>query len=146
MAELTITQAAGALGVSDDTIRRRIESGKLQARTDEHGRRWVILPDAEAAHATEDGAAKPEAASEALLTQVAGERDQLREQVRFLQQQLDAATQAQEQLRQLLAREQELARALMLPAPGDAGDGEERETSEEPEQPRRHWWQWRRRK
>lgn len=41
MATYRIPQAAQLLGVSDDTLRRRIEAGRLTAHTDELGRRVV---------------------------------------------------------------------------------------------------------
>lgn len=38
MMQLRIRDAAGLLGVSDDTVRRWVESGALPAHTDEHNR------------------------------------------------------------------------------------------------------------
>ena len=46
MAELTIPEAAVALGVSTDTVRRRIKAGALDSRTDARGRYLVDLPEA----------------------------------------------------------------------------------------------------
>ena len=45
MAELGMVEAAAALGVSVDTIRRRIKAGALGARHDERGRLLVTIPD-----------------------------------------------------------------------------------------------------
>jgi hypothetical protein len=45
MALVDITQAAAILGVSDDTVRTRVESGELIARRDELGRLLVDVPD-----------------------------------------------------------------------------------------------------
>lgn len=41
MARLRIKEAAGYLGVSDDTVRRWVESGKLDAQKDDAGRTVV---------------------------------------------------------------------------------------------------------
>ena len=48
MAELTIPEAAVALGLSTDTVRRRIRAGALASRTDARGRYLVDLPEATA--------------------------------------------------------------------------------------------------
>jgi excisionase family DNA binding protein len=45
MAQLTIPQAAAALGVSVDTVRRRIKAGLLRASRTEHGAYVVEVPD-----------------------------------------------------------------------------------------------------
>lgn len=41
MTQLRINEAAALLGVSDDTVRRWIDSGRLHAVDDEHGRKAV---------------------------------------------------------------------------------------------------------
>ncbi len=45
MAEVPLTDAAAALGVSVETIRRRVKRGQLAARHDGEGRVWITLPD-----------------------------------------------------------------------------------------------------
>jgi excisionase family DNA binding protein len=45
MALVTVTQAAAILGVSDDTVRRRVETGELPSLRDEVGCLLVDLPD-----------------------------------------------------------------------------------------------------
>jgi chromosome segregation ATPase len=45
MPEMTLLEAANALGKSTDTIRRRVRLGQLEGRQDERGRLWVTLPD-----------------------------------------------------------------------------------------------------
>lgn len=49
MAELLIQDAARKLGVSDETVRRRVKAGELTARRDPRGRWLVLLPDVETA-------------------------------------------------------------------------------------------------
>ena len=59
MTEIRIAEAARLLGVSDDTVRRWADSGKLAARTDAGGRR--VIDGAElAAFATAQHADAPE--------------------------------------------------------------------------------------
>lgn len=48
MPNMRITDAAGLLGVSDDTLRRWVASGELAAHTDEAGRK--VVDGAELAH------------------------------------------------------------------------------------------------
>jgi len=48
MAELTIAEAAAVLGVSSETVRRRIRRGALSARP--HGRRYLVSLTAELVH------------------------------------------------------------------------------------------------
>ena len=45
MDRLTITQAAARLGVSVDTIRRRVRKGELNANRDNKGQWWLELAD-----------------------------------------------------------------------------------------------------
>lgn len=45
MARMSITDAAARLGVSVDTIRRRLRKDELQAVRDNHGQWWLDLPD-----------------------------------------------------------------------------------------------------
>lgn len=142
MAEVTIAQAAASLGVSDDTIRRRIKAGELDAREDERGRKIVTLPDEPPSAATATDGASTSTANhiQEWLADVRAERDRLAEQVRFLAQQLDASTTAQSQLRELLAREQ--SRTLALPAPHGAQQEDATAPHPAPQEPaRQRWWE-----
>lgn len=122
---MTMAQAAKRLGVSVDTIRRRVRSGELEAHKEStpQGFRWlVVLPS--------DAGAR--AARAADVTGVAGEADVLREMVGLLREQLDARTREVQELHTLLAQ------ARGLPAPG-----EQREPEQGAEHPRRTWrWPW----
>ncbi|MBF0093422.1 MAG: hypothetical protein HQL34_02645 [Alphaproteobacteria bacterium] len=42
---LSVTEAALKLGVSIDTVRRRIKSGEMDAQRDNVGKWWVFVPD-----------------------------------------------------------------------------------------------------
>jgi excisionase family DNA binding protein len=121
MQDITIADAAHRLGVSDDTVRRRVKAGDLTARRDAHGRVWIRMEaEPAAATPTESSATAPRTPGsdhDVLLSTITAERDRLAEHVRFLAEQLDRSTRAQSELRELLAREQQ--RTLALPAPAE---------------------------
>lgn len=104
MEELTVTQAAARLGVSRDTVLRRIKRGQLQYRQDVNGRYLVEIPgNAPAGASAATGATSGEA---------------LRRELDWFRAQLEAAATERAELRRLLAQAQDsLQRAL--PAPGD---------------------------
>jgi excisionase family DNA binding protein len=143
MPEVTIADAAHRLGVSDDTIRRRVKAGDLAARRDEHGRLWIPVDDDQAAATPAESSATaprpPDRDRDLLLSTITAERDRLAEHVRFLAEQLDRATRAQGELRELLAREQR--RTLALPAPAEHVPQDAPHTAEH----RPPWWRrlWR---
>jgi molybdopterin-binding protein len=68
-----IRQAAELLGVSDDTVRRWIESGRLAAGTDESGRR-VVDGAVLASFAGEQAASAPRARTERVVAESARNR------------------------------------------------------------------------
>jgi len=58
-----VAEAAGALGISQDAVRKRISRGTIQHDRDEAGRVFVYLPSSETVHKTDqdtrqDGASK----------------------------------------------------------------------------------------
>jgi molybdopterin-binding protein len=73
MATFRIRQAAELLGVSDDTVRRWAESGRLPLSTDAAGRR-VVAGEALAAFAREVAEASPRARSERTVAESARNR------------------------------------------------------------------------
>ncbi len=146
----TVAQAARRLGLTERGIRRRIEAGTLAAERTAHG--WRISVDtlaAAVAEAAQDGTeadrggtaaavngtgaapVPPETAgrlalAEALLAEVRGERDALRER-------LTQADQERAELRRLLAA------ALQRPALEALTAGESEMVSPAP---RRPWWRF----
>jgi len=114
MTEMTIAQTAASLGVSVDTIRRRIKLGMLEAHTDQTGRRMVLMqgtatPPA-VVHAEAERLHQELEHTRELLTEVRRQRDELAAQLDVQRQQLLAATRALEreaeeraELRRLLA-------------------------------------------
>lgn len=114
MAELHIRQAADQLGVSVDTVRRRIRRGELPARRDSRGRLLVdmanVAADAQPMQPTHAYAPAADEPSTHRPTDVERQRDQLEGQVRALNEhvaaltrQLDEAAEERRELRQLLA-------------------------------------------
>ena len=83
---LSIADAAVRLGVSTDTVRRKLKRGHLRATRDNHGQWWIELP-ADAAPATpkQRAAYEPMRDAEALLL------EELRNQIGRLRSDLDAA-------------------------------------------------------
>jgi molybdopterin-binding protein len=71
--EFRIRQAAELLGVSDDTVRRWIDSGRITSRTDAAGRR-VVGGETLAAFAREQANAAPRSRSERIVAESARNR------------------------------------------------------------------------
>lgn len=73
----TVAEAAARLGVSVDTVRRRVQAGSLEKVQMERG--YAVILD------------QPPSPADHLMQQVIAERDRLVEQVAFLQRQLEEA-------------------------------------------------------
>jgi excisionase family DNA binding protein len=153
---MTATQAAAVLGVSADTLRRRVRRGELTAHRDRHGRLLVTVPSTVQADAgtdhTEDRACRQPAgdevedagavqalqaemqALEALLTEVRGERDALRQQV------VEHAREREQWHERLREAHLLLAQRPALPSPAAEAPNLVSNSNEV-----RPWWQrWRR--
>jgi excisionase family DNA binding protein len=83
----TFAEAAAQLGVSVDTVRRRVQAGSLEKVQLERG--YAVILD------------QPPSPADHLLQQVIGERDRLIEQVAFLQRQLEEAARRESALLKL---------------------------------------------
>lgn len=96
MAEMTIPEAAAALGVSTDTIRRRIIRGELRARRDERGRYLVTIEGPPTA--TAQGPVAAEQAHLRLELDYSRQiLEELRHQRKILEDQLEAARRASQE-------------------------------------------------
>jgi excisionase family DNA binding protein len=84
----TVAEAAAQLGVSVDTVRRRVQAGSLEKVQMERG--YAVILD------------QPPSPADNLLEQVLAERDRLIELVAFLQRQLDEASRREAALLQLI--------------------------------------------
>ncbi len=131
MVAVPVSEAARRLGMSNDSVRRRVKAGTLSARPDSRGR---LLVDVDA---TTPETAVPDA------TQLATQLDAERRVSATLAAQLAAEREAARELRVLLLRQSEaLARLLPAPAgglgddlaPSGAGSGTATAAA------RRRWW------
>ena len=143
---MTVQDAAKALGITVDAIRKRVERDTIEYEKDtDTGRVWILLDDRQAAGSTTTGQehARHDTDREELL-------EELRDRVRFLERQLDREREAHGETRRIAAmlaqRVPELEAVTSPPEPrgspesatADAGRG----TGPEPETTaqRRSWW------
>ena len=115
MRELPLAEAAAELRMTPEAVRMRWRRGKLKGRRDEAGR---ILISIEGDQAEQRPGNDRSAPGQADLVDV------LKAQVSDLQRRLDAADQAQSEMRRLLLQSQaqvsDLTQRLALPAPVEA--------------------------
>jgi excisionase family DNA binding protein len=140
MPEMTIRQAARALGTSVDTIRRRIRRGELSYRRDSRGWIMVDVPDAQGGASPMQPSARAGGEPTADLVQ------RLIEENRWLRDQLDRAAEERAEMRRLLA-----GAMHQLPAPADQSEPATEMPRSGPETPvtppkPAPWWQrlWKR--
>jgi uncharacterized coiled-coil protein SlyX len=145
---LTVAQAADALSVSQDAVRKRIARDTIPHDRDESGRVYVYLSPSETVHKTDQDTAQGDATK---TVQDAYIRS-LEDQIAFLRQQLERRDaillNLTERIPELEPRRQEAAESPESPAPRDAptgAGGGPQEPSERPdsEAPRQVPW-WRR--
>lgn len=133
MPEVTLEQAAIALGVSVDTVRRRIRLGQLTAHRDATGRSLVAVSAAPTLPADVERLRQQEREQRASLLRDNAHLNDLvdelrRQQVQLeaynavLREQLGAASEAQRELHRLLANAQKQISRL-LPTPIGPQDG-----------------------
>jgi excisionase family DNA binding protein len=139
--QVSVAEAAVLLGVSVDTIKRRVRSGALQSSRTVQGRVLVSLPESEAApHA--QGTDPELGGLLERMTAVTAERDWLRERV-------ERAESEREQLRILLSNaQQSLVRALQAAPQTAPQQPVEAPTAPEPpapatDAPAPRWRRWR---
>jgi hypothetical protein len=134
---LTQREAAERLGISVEAIRKRIKRGTLRSDKGEDGKRYVYLdtdPDA--------GGSQPD--SPALTSE-------LRDRLRYVEEQLDAERQAHAEARRIIAGLVERIPQLEPPADSATGargspepGGEQQGSADAPQQPQaapsRPWW------
>jgi excisionase family DNA binding protein len=93
---LTVAQAADALGVSQDAVRKRVRRGTIRSERDEAGRVYVYVPASDRVQDKDQDTDKPPSDITALISE-------LREQVAYLRQQLEQANERDREHRRLLA-------------------------------------------
>jgi excisionase family DNA binding protein len=157
MPMVSLSEAAAALGVSVDTVVRRIRAGKLRGEKDDAGR-WVVWLDdfpSTAAHHTpplnlgrlieEDAAAQLEqqrirlelAAALEMVASLRADKDRLEARI-------DRAEDERSELRRMLFLEQQTVASLraLLPAPTEDAEHEPQPAEQRPAPApqRRPWW------
>jgi len=143
---LTVADAASALGITQDAVRKRIRRGTIQSEKDESGRIYVYVSASETVHKTDQDTSQPPSDSAALISA----KD---ETIAALRDQLEAERQAHAEARRLLMAALERI-PPQLEAPQEATGGAET-VEEEPERAEPHsatgeaqgpaWRRWRRR-
>ncbi len=141
-----IREAAGRLGVSPDTIRRRLKSGELTGQKEQipQGFTWLVeVPFTIEPPPRPDASPEPSPAPAADLapdqpTAPAAEVRRLEQLVEVLQTELEARRREVEQLHIVLSQQ---ARALALPAPHEAPPAADESPRQTPMQDHRTWWQ-----
>ncbi len=137
---VSVYQAAEVLGVTVDAIRKRVSRGTIEHERDGDGRVWVLLDtDQDAASKVHD-TDQPPSDSTALISEMRGRIEDLRDQ-------LEAERQGHAEARRLLMAALERIPPA-LEAPGDAETVEEAPEGAEPrsatggaqEATQRPWW------
>ena len=108
---LTVADAASALGITQDAVRKRIRRGTIQSEKDESGRIYVYVPASETVHKTDQDTSQPPSDSAALISA----KD---ETIAALRDQLEAERQAHAEARRIIAGLVE--RMPQLEAPPDS--------------------------
>ncbi|MBI2858587.1 MAG: excisionase family DNA-binding protein [Chloroflexi bacterium] len=141
MAELTISEAAAALGVSVDTVRRKIKRGEMQAHQDPRGKYLVQVDETEVERPQVDAEDNGQADmarlklelvhSRAMLEELRHQRETLEAELQGTRQALqDAATERSEMRRLLGNAQMQLSQALPALGAGAA----------KPKAGRKHWY------
>ena len=148
MAELTISEAAVALGVSVDTIRRKIKRGELRARQDNKGR-YLVAVEAPPRGAAPAVAGAPGNAAEtarlrldlehaeAMVAELRHQREVLEGELQGARQAMQDAATERSELRRLLGNAQMQLRALL---PGPAEGEAQKPGFVAERRPKRWWW------
>ena len=135
---LTIADAAARLGISTDTVRRKLKRGQLQAKRDNHGQWWVEVPaDAKPAEPMQ------RAAYESRTDPVGALTEELRSQIARLRTDLDAAYARETAERERQADEIKRLEATVAAERADR-DRWARIAEELARKPRSWWPLWRR--
>src|SRR3954447_5997849 len=139
---LSVADAAARLGISTDTVRRKLKRGQLQAKRDNHGQWWVEVPaDAKPAEPMQHAAYEPRTDPVGALT------EELRSQIARLRTDLDAAYAREAAERERHAVEIKRLEDILGAERARVDELLKRRTPAVPivpAQQRRGWWPWRR--
>ena len=147
MAELTISEAAAALGVSVDTIRRKIKRGELRAHQDNKGRYLVAVETPRLVGAPPVASVPGNAAetarlrlglehAEAMVAELRHQREVLEGELQGARQAMQDAATERAELRRLLGNAQQMQLRALPPPPSEGRT----ETGVLPERRGKRWW------
>jgi excisionase family DNA binding protein len=144
MPVMTIAEAALALGVSTDTVRRRVKRGELRETQDARGHLCVDLDGTEPALEVVGRSAAPQLATEvshlrAMLEHATQERDRAIEESQAWRTEAQRASGERAELLRALQQQQALqAASVGLKLIAEDGGSV---TAQPAQGPKRHWWQ-----
>jgi hypothetical protein len=138
---VSVPQAADHLGTTVDALRKRVQRGTIPHERDRDGRVWIMLDTGRPRQDTDQDTDRPQSEPDALISEMRGRIEDLREQ-------LEAERQAHAEARRLLMAALERS-PPQLEAPHEASEAAE--TVEEGTEPRpatggaqegarRPWW------
>jgi hypothetical protein len=140
---VSVPQAADHLGTTVDALRKRVQRGTIPHEKDRDGRVWILLDTGRPRQDTDQDTDRPRSEPDALISEMRGRVDDLREQ-------LEAERQAHAEARRIIAGLVERIPAIEAPQePSEAAETVE-ETPDRAEPPsatggtqegaRRPWW------
>jgi hypothetical protein len=140
---VSVPQAADHLGTTVDALRKRVQRGTIPHERDRDGRVWILLDTGRPRQDTDQDTDRPQSEPDALISEMRGRTEDLREQ-------LEAERQAHSEARRIIAGLVERIPAIEAPsdAPGTPEGTEEQQgrgqprpdTSGAQEDARRSWW------
>jgi hypothetical protein len=135
---VTVAEAAAALDISQDAVRKRIVRGTIPHDRDEEGRVYVYLTPSETVHKTDQDTGQDDATKTVQDAYIRSLEDQISFLRRELERKDTILLNLTERIPQLEAPSQEPRESPVSPGPSDTPT----EGSEGPQQPteRRSWW------
>jgi len=113
---VSVPQAADHLGTTVDALRKRVQRGTIPHERDRDGRVWILLDTGRPRQDTDQDTDRPQSEPDALISEMRGRVDDLREQ-------LEAERQAHAEARRIIAGLVE--RIPAIEAPQEATDAAE---------------------
>jgi hypothetical protein len=140
---VSVPQAADHLGTTVDALRKRVQRGTIPHERDRDGRVWILLDTGRPRQDTDQDTDRPQSEPDALISEMRGRVDDLREQ-------LEAERQAHAEARRIIAGLVERIPAIEAPQETSeaAETAEEQQERTDPrsaagaaqERVRRPWW------
>ena len=140
---VSVPQAADHLGTTVDALRKRVQRGTIPHERDRDGRVWILLDTGRPRQDTDQDTDRPQSEPDALISEMRGRVDDLREQ-------LEAERQAHAEARRIIAGLVERIPAIEAPSetPEAYEAAEEQQGRGHPqsaaggaqESARRPWW------